>query len=278
MLAVFAEVVAGVPARSCKMGVKFESMESRTLLSSAVLTDGVLKVRGDNDFHEAIVLKLTDGGTKLNVVIDNADMGSFNLTDITKVNVNALTGGDEITIDESGGRIRNLKMTLNGGGGNDTITVGRDRVRAYGGDGNDRIKGRGFIDGGIGNDSINGSSSKDYIFAGEGRDTVDAEEGNDVVWGGAGNDRLEGDEGNDIVFGEDGDDTITGGEGDDRLFGGANIDRIEGEAGADTLYGGRADDVLIGGEGVDESTYGEYAKIESLMSSQLAKAKAYVPS
>lgn len=255
---------------------KFETLESRRLMSGATLVDGVLRVRGDDVTNEDLVVKLVDGGANILVTIDGVEAGTFLAADVTKISMNGKSGRDDLIIDESGGRFKPFKVELRGGAGNDVIIGGRDKIKALGEDGSDTITGRGYLDGGLGNDTINGSIGKDYIFGGEGNDFVDGEEGNDVIWGGAGNDRLEGDEGNDMVFGEDGADTLTGGDGNDRLYGNTGIDRIDGEAGDDTMFGGRSDDVLIGGTGTDEKNFGEFAGIEELMAAQLAKAKASV--
>lgn len=260
------------------MSFTVESLEARQLLSSATLTSGVLRVRGDDGVRDAIALRLSDNQSQIIVTLNDVDLAPFAAANVTRITVNGKGNHDNIRIDEVNGRLTGFKIEIYGGEGNDTIRGGTDKIKVFGEAGDDRLLNvRGYVDGGAGNDSIEGSRGKDYIFAGEGNDFVDGEEGNDVIWGGPGNDRLEGDEGNDLVFGEDGDDTLTGGTGNDRLYGNAGVDRIFGEDGDDSMFGGRHEDIIEGGlGGSDIRTYGEYAKIEQLMKNQLTKAKAYV--
>ena len=78
------------------------------------------------------------------------------------------------------------------------------------------------IDGGGGNDTITGSAGADTLLGGSGNDTVIGGRGNDVAFLGSGNDTFvwnPGD-GSDIVEGQDGTDTL--------LFNGSNVaERID---------------------------------------------------
>lgn len=56
-----------------------------------------------------------------------------------------------------------------------------------------------YIDGGTGNDSLTGSVSVDTLIGGEGNDTVTSGGGNDTITGGAGKDRIVGGEGDDTI-------------------------------------------------------------------------------
>ncbi|HEX6987266.1 MAG TPA: calcium-binding protein [Planctomycetaceae bacterium] len=73
------------------------------------------------------------------------------------------------------------------------------------------------VDGGAGNDTILGSNGADLLLGGDGNDFVDGQQGNDVAFLGAGDDvfRWDPGDGNDTVEGQDGTDTM--------LFFGANI-------------------------------------------------------
>ncbi|WP_280153801.1 calcium-binding protein [Piscinibacter sp. XHJ-5] len=73
------------------------------------------------------------------------------------------------------------------------------------------------IDGGAGNDTIFGSQGADVVLGGDGDDFVFGDNGNDVALMGAGNDLFQWNpgDGNDTVEGQDGTDTL--------LFNGANI-------------------------------------------------------
>jgi Ca2+-binding RTX toxin-like protein len=73
------------------------------------------------------------------------------------------------------------------------------------------------VDGGTGNDNIQGSQGADMLIGGDGNDFVDGNQGNDVVLLGAGDDVFQWDPG-------DGSDTVEGQAGTDKmLFFGANI-------------------------------------------------------
>ncbi|MCA2216541.1 calcium-binding protein [Jidongwangia harbinensis] len=71
--------------------------------------------------------------------------------------------------------------------------------------------------GGSGNDTIRGASAGDLIYGGSGNDTVHANGGNDRIHGGSGNDILYGGSGNDHLIGGTGKDTLRGGPGSDRI-------------------------------------------------------------
>jgi Ca2+-binding RTX toxin-like protein len=66
------------------------------------------------------------------------------------------------------------------------------------------------VDGGAGNDTILGSNGADVLLGGDGSDFVDGQQGDDVVLLGAGNDVFQWDpgDGSDVVEGQDGTDTM----------------------------------------------------------------------
>jgi len=73
------------------------------------------------------------------------------------------------------------------------------------------------VDGGAGNDTLLGSNGADVLLGGDGNDFVDGNQGNDLALLGAGNDTFQWDPG-------DGSDTVEGQEGtDSMLFNGSNI-------------------------------------------------------
>jgi len=106
------------------------------------------------------------------------------------------------------------------GAGNDVLVVADDvwaNVTAYGGSGNDWMKGAA---------------------------------GDDRLYGGAGDDYINGGFGNNVLSGNDGNDKI---QGDGTLFGGAGNDELRAWWGqADILMGGDGDDLLVG---TDNSRY-----------------------
>jgi Ca2+-binding RTX toxin-like protein len=115
------------------------------------------------------------------------------------------------------------KLTVNGGDGNDVITI------------------TGQADGEQPNIKIVGGIGNDLLIAGNAGSTMDGGEGNDILIGGNGNDKLSGGAGNDWILGGRGDDSIYGGAGNDWLMGSAGKDRIVGGTGDDTIIKDRFD-------------------------------------
>jgi Ca2+-binding RTX toxin-like protein len=139
------------------------------------------------------------------------------------VTVNGTSAANQITVAGTGGSVSvtglsaqvaltgtegaNDSLVVNGQGGNDTINAA---ALAAG-----QIKLT--IDGGSGNDTILGSAGNDILIGGDGNDFVDGNQGSDTAFLGAGNDTFQWDpgDGSDVVEGQDGTDTL--------LFNGANI-------------------------------------------------------
>jgi len=97
------------------------------------------------------------------------------------------------------------KLVVNMGGGNDQFSA----------TGNLAALVQITVDGGGGNDTILGSNGGDLLIGGDGNDFVDGQQGNDVVLLGAGNDVFQWDPG-------DGSDVVEGGDGtDEMLFNGS---------------------------------------------------------
>jgi Ca2+-binding RTX toxin-like protein len=112
------------------------------------------------------------------------------------------------------------RLTVNGLGGDDRLTIGNLAATALG---------LVTFNGGAGNDTLDGSGTAVQIVAsGDG--------GNDFLTGGSGNDSLNGDSGNDVLVGGRGADTVTGGGGDDIIVwnNGDGSDTVSGGAGFDT--------------------------------------------
>ena len=110
-----------------------------------------------------------------------------------------------VTVDGSEGA--NDSLVVRAHGGNDNInasTLVADVVKLT-------------IDGGTGNDTILGSRGADMLLGGDGNDFIDGQQGDDVALLGDGDDVFQWDPG-------DGNDTIEGQDGTDKmLFNGANI-------------------------------------------------------
>lgn len=90
---------------------------------------------------------------------------------------------------------------VNGGGGNDTVTVsGAIAIPVT-------------MRGGAGDDNLVGGSGPDKLIGGEGADRLNGRGGDDLILGGYGNDEILGGPGNDVLRGGPGRDTILPGPG-----------------------------------------------------------------
>jgi len=109
------------------------------------------------------------------------------------------------------------------------------------------------IDGDGGDDSITGGAGNDTIFGGIGNDTLTGNNGNDVIDGGAGDDMLNGNAGNDTLTGGAGNDLMNGGTG-------LNIFKFAAGFGNDTINGfgataARQDKLDISAMGIRAATF-----------------------
>jgi len=141
--------------------------------------------------------------------------------------VNGGTGAETFNITANGSRVRfdrvnpapfsldigtTENLVLNAGGGNDTISATGNLAPLI----------KLTLDGGAGNDTILGSNGNDVLLGGDGNDFIDGQQGNDTALLGAGDDTFQWDpgDGSDVVEGQDGFDTLD--------FNGANInERID---------------------------------------------------
>src|SRR6478609_7352124 len=131
------------------------------------------------------------------------------------VEVNGGNGAEQFTATANGTRVRfdrinpapfsidigtSENLTLNANGGDDT----------FGATGNLAALIKITVDGGTGNDTINGSNGIDTLLGGDGNDFVDGNQGNDVAFMGAGDDTFGWDpgDGSDIVEGQANTDTL----------------------------------------------------------------------
>lgn len=160
---------------------------------------------------------IINGGRGTDVVTEQAD-ANFTLTNrglvgngidlLRNIEQAVITGGPSANrIDASAfffpGGV--CSVTLNGGGGDDTLIASPC------------------------NDVLFGGSGGDLMFGGAGNDFMGGQGGRDTMWGESGNDKVNGQ-------GSSGD-QISGGPGDDRLFGGPGVDRLFESTGGDvTLF------------------------------------------
>ena len=143
------------------------------------------------------------------------------------VEVNGGNGAESFTTTANGTRVRfdrldpapfsidigtSENLVLNANGGDDR----------YSATGNLAALIKITVDGGTGNDNLLGSNGNDILLGGDGNDFADGQQGNDVGFMGAGDDVFQWDPG-------DGNDTIEGQDGNDAMaFNGANInERME---------------------------------------------------
>jgi Ca2+-binding RTX toxin-like protein len=131
------------------------------------------------------------------------------------VEVNGGGGAEVFTTTANGARVRfdrldpapfsidigtSENLVLNMNGGNDSFSATGNLAALI------KIT----VDGGAGNDTILGSNGIDLLRGGDGDDFIDGQQGNDVAFLGAGNDTFQWDpgDGSDVVEGQDGTDTM----------------------------------------------------------------------
>jgi Ca2+-binding RTX toxin-like protein len=151
------------------------------------------------------------------------------------VEVNGGNGTEQFTTTANGARVRfdrlnpapfsidigtSENLVLNANGGDDS----------YSATGNLAALIKITVDGGTGNDNLLGSNGIDVLLGGDGNDFVDGQQGNDVAFLGAGNDTFQWDpgDGSDIVEGQDGSDEMlfNGSAGNERMEASANGGRV----------------------------------------------------
>ena len=134
---------------------------------------------------------------------------------VDTVEVNGGSGAEAFTTTANGIRVRfdrldpapfsidvgtSENLVLNANGGNDSFSATGDLAALI------KIT----VDGGAGDDTILGSNGADQLMGGDGNDFVDGQQGNDVGFLGAGDDVFQWDPG-------DGSDTVEGQDGTDRM-------------------------------------------------------------
>ena len=239
---------------------ELERLEVRELLTvSATIIQNELIINATGG--EAVTVRSsTATPPRVEVLSNGVRLNTLTATLPTNLAVLNITGGDgnnainlsAVTAATFGA---GLRILVNGGNGNDTITGSPDVPNSLlGGDGLDTITGGSRNDtlvGGDGNDSVIGGLGDDSLSGGNGTDRIDGGVGNDSIDGGDGPDVLLGNIGNDTILGAAGNDSLQGGAGNDVLNGGSGLDTLMGEADNDSLLGGLDNDSLLGGLGLD---------------------------
>ena len=245
-------------------GSGFETIDGGDGLNTAQVSG----TSGDDTITVGAIGSALTVGVGSNTLIVNGNLQN--------VIIDALAGNDTVTV-ANVNSVGFLQLSVRGGDGNDTLTaagadIGQVRLSLSGDNGDDTLIGSNGNDtldggagadaanGGAGNDTIRGGLGNDQIGGGLGNDFIDGGDGNDFANGDAGDDNLNGGIGNDTLKGADGADTINGGAGNDNLngmagndsvLGGVGKDALAGGAGNDTLDGGRNDDTISGNSGND---------------------------
>jgi Ca2+-binding RTX toxin-like protein len=118
---------------------------------------------------------ITANGTR--VRFDRIDPAPFSLDIGTTENLVVNAGGGDDRISATGNLAALIKLTIDGGAGNDTILGGNGADTLLGGSGND------FIDGNQGNDTALLGAGDDVFQwdPGDGSDTVEGQAGNDTL-------------------------------------------------------------------------------------------------
>src|SRR5581483_2745152 len=205
----------------------------------------------------AVSLKAAQLGNFINVVtgggISLTTAGVADLSDATvftnTFDLNA--GGNTLSL----AGVNETSYTVNGAGGDDTVTGGDFNDVIHGDAGNDVMissPGADRFEGGVGSDTakytaevdavdvtLNGSTPVNLTLGGVNKDVLQDVEN---VWGGLGNDTLIGD-----GFAN----TFLGGAGADQLNGAGGNDILNGSVGNDMLIGGAGRDTMTGGAGFD---------------------------
>ena len=140
---------------------------------SAGLIGSVLVVTGTNR-TDSITFFISGG----NLVVQDLGrrLGSFSLSSLTGLNIDARGGNDLVFV---GNSIR-ISSTIYGGAGNDELNGSGADDSLFGGAGNDLLFGL------QGDDLLDGGADYDWLFGGPGDDTFAARQGGDTVVRGKG--------------------------------------------------------------------------------------------
>ena len=247
------------------------------LESTGVQTVTVQGDSGVNNFEvdsNVGLLRVTEGAASITVSNSTTTVNVFGGSEADTITINPIADtraivlnidgqGDDDTITAFDSVIGDVRMFLNGGNGNDTITGSRDGDSISGDNGDDSLiggLGNDNVDGGDGNDTLNGEDGNDTLLGnlgndlmdgGSGDDSLSGNFGNDTALGGLGNDSLIGGFGQDVLNGNSGDDFADGGRDNDQVLGGSGNDSLKGGTGADTIRGNSGSDLIQGGDGND---------------------------
>ncbi|MEL6476244.1 MAG: Hint domain-containing protein [Pseudomonadota bacterium] len=212
----------------------------------------------DND-----TLDLSALGSGVTVTFDGDERGTF--TDGTDTgtffgieNVILTEQDDEFdaSVDTAGVSVDGLggNDTLTGGSGDDTFAAGLGDDIVYGGAGADTLNDTGGSHGGTGNgnDTFYGGAGNDVLTSTSTGANGVATDDRDVLYGGDGDDSIVSDDRMDTLYGGDGNDTLSADNMSQAMYGGAGNDTIIGgtessTADTDSLFGGAGNDLIYSG-------------------------------
>jgi hypothetical protein len=140
-----------------------EPLESRELMSSVTLTDGVLTIEGDAAVRNKITVRADT--RRLVTTVVNGRKQRFSRLGLSSIRITG--GGDNDIISVATGF--KTPATIDGGAGNDYLFGGSGNDTLVGGDGNDTIRGNAgddYIHGGIGRNLMVGGSGKNRVYEG----------------------------------------------------------------------------------------------------------------
>lgn len=187
-----------------------------------------------------------------------------------KLTITGTSGNDNLQLTASGGVLttnlngNKLSFTLGALSGI-TATLGLGNDTFYAGPGVPAVS----VNGGGGNDTITGGDGNDTLNGGDGNDLLSGGAGFDLIHGNAGDDRLMGGLNGDTLYGDAGNDSITGGQGQDYIDGGDGADTLDGGKGYDTVLGGAGNDLIYardgGADSIDGGTGTNTAQIDTLL-------------
>jgi hypothetical protein len=157
-----------------------ESLEARRLLTSSVLSGGVLTIiAGRTDQTISVWTNATD----IRTLVDNGGLvTAYATAQVQSINIAARLGNNRIDINQTNNPI-SIPITVSGHG-SDTIIGGDGHETLGGGQGSDVITADGSY-----NDLIAGSGSNE-ISGGSGYDTINCSAGNDTVSNAASTDSI----------------------------------------------------------------------------------------
>jgi Ca2+-binding RTX toxin-like protein len=153
----------------------FAASPAAASYSAQVDAGGTLRITGNAD-SDTLVLATSADQLLLDVGADGTSDFSFDLAAFTAIDVRAGGGDDRVQLLNSN-VLPTKAITVDGGGGNDTLLGSNAPERLIGGSGND------FVDGNIGADTADLGSGADTFQwdPGDGSDTVDGGSGRDAL-------------------------------------------------------------------------------------------------